>query len=137
MPWRKVGLRGPVIEDIKNNDESSSQPPSAKRIILRINSKENIVPIKKDSRVAQNSNYSKSLIPISSPALLFSPHLLLDFMFCCLFSGPIETLEPHHVFDWPKYSRCDWRENVRAETLQRPAVETGDRLDYFIYHFVA
>ncbi|XP_030212782.1 kelch domain-containing protein 1 isoform X3 [Gadus morhua] len=52
----KVGPRGPVMEDIKNN-ESSSQPPNAKRIILRMNSKENIVPIKKDCRVAQNSNY--------------------------------------------------------------------------------
>ncbi|XP_059908273.1 kelch domain-containing protein 2 isoform X1 [Gadus macrocephalus] len=52
-----VGPRGPVMEDIKNNNESSSQPPNAKRIILRMNSKENIVPIKKDSRVAQNSNY--------------------------------------------------------------------------------
>ncbi|CAL8286575.1 unnamed protein product [Lota lota] len=52
------GLRCPIIENVKNT-ESSSHPPNPKRTIQRTNSKEdNIVQIKKDCRVANNSSYS-------------------------------------------------------------------------------
>lgn len=44
-------------EDIKNNnDESSDQPPTHKSINLRMNGKEDVVEMERVCRVAQNSN---------------------------------------------------------------------------------